>query len=242
MKGILSHLLSSGLLATGIAIAASTLTTTSAQAFVINSQLTGDPRPGNPDNLIVDVTIATGADAGLAANQALWTIDLNSPDHPNIKLDGFFFNLANSIQNLVSFSGYNPAAWSVISPINNAQGSGSADFQFGLNDPPGNSNNVTNSQNLSFIMTSSGGALTLTDFLNAPVSTSNDNILGSGQMGTHLQSLNARPGESTSGFAFGDYEDHDVTVPEPGTTAALSLFALGSVGLLNKRKGNKELN
>lgn len=233
----------SALLATGLAIASAMMAAPSAQAFVITSQLTGDPRVRNPDGLVVDVTIKSGQD-GIAGNQALWTVDLNSPAHSNIKLGGFFFNLADSIKGAVSFSGFDPTGWAIVSSNGNAEGSGGADFQFELidsKDIQGKPDDITNSRSLSFLMSYAGGVLQAADFLNAPSSSSGDLVLGSGQLGAHLQSLTVNSttcsqGEcSDSGFAMGNYESEQTSVPEPGTVAALGVFAVGSLGLLRKK-------
>lgn len=231
------------LLTAGVTTVTSIFTATSAQAFVLTSKLTGDPRLANPDELAVNVSITSGEN-GVAANQALWTVDLDSPLHPDIKLGGFFFNLANSLnKSLLSFSGFDPSGWTIASPADNAEGSGSADFQFGAGDPPGQQNNVTNTRSLTFLMTYAGGVLTEADFLNASSSTSSDNALGSGQLGAHLQSLTVnnqtcpqgRCGDS--GFALGNYEGGNNTeVPEPGAVIALGLVAGGGFAALRKKQ------
>lgn len=198
-----------------------------ATPFTITSQLTGDPRPGNPDNLIVDVTI-TG---DTTSNQTSWLIDINSPEHQNIKLDAFYFNLTGSFSNY-SFSGFTPSDWTV-SSSNNASGSGSADFVFEADKSKGNATDVTNNQNLSFTVTYTGGGnFTENMFLNAPNAISKDTVLGQGQLGAHLQSLTAGTGESNSGFALGNYRGGDITdpreVPEP---VSLLLIGAGLLGL-----------
>lgn len=210
--------------------------TASAVPIVIEAQLTGDIRPDNPDNLIVDVTI-TIDDA--TPDVASWVIDINSPDHPDIKLDEFYFNLGADAS-LFSFSGFDPTGWTVSSPAT-VQGAGGATFMFETLDPPGppNAADVTNTQNLTFTMTYTGAGdlfdLVETIFTNAPTALSND--AGSGQLGAHLQSLTVNSttcpqgGCSDSGFAFGDYDvdgggGPPTEVPEPSV-----LFLLGS-GLL----------
>src|SRR5687767_8528614 len=79
--------------------------------FTVNGLLTGDTRPGNPDNLFVNVTITGDTDS----NQAFWTVDINSPAHPNIKLDEFYFNMFGSASDY-TFSGFDPTGWTVSSP------------------------------------------------------------------------------------------------------------------------------
>ncbi|NES85277.1 MAG: PEP-CTERM sorting domain-containing protein [Moorea sp. SIO2B7] len=236
MKNSVSTLVGSSVLAAGIAIAA----TMPAQAFVLNTQLTGDPRPGNPDELFVDVTITSG-EAGVAANQAKFIVDINSPLHSNIKLDDFFFNIGSYTTSEVSLvSGSStPSAWTVFGNGTNANGSGGADFAFSIDRTGGNpSGNVTNSTDLEFIVQLNSGNFALSDFLNADVSTSNDALLGSGQMGVHLQSLNTAVGgaSSDSGFAMGS---NNAAVPEP-TTMGGFILAGGILSQLRRKKSNKD--
>ena len=58
-------------------------------AFAITSELTGGPRVANPDNLVVNVTIV----GDTTSSTVIWTVDINSPLHPNVKLDEFYFNM-----------------------------------------------------------------------------------------------------------------------------------------------------
>src|SRR3569833_1143609 len=70
------------------------LFTGAAQAipFQITSQLTGDPRPENPDYLVVDVTVTGDTTSNLVS----WLVDLNSPVHPDMKLHEFYFNVSGT--------------------------------------------------------------------------------------------------------------------------------------------------
>ena len=97
------------------------------------------------------------------------------------------------------------------------------------------SGNVTNNTDLEFIVQLNSGNFTLSDFLNADVSTSNNSLLGSGQMGVHLQSLNATGGESNSGFAMGS----NAAVPEP-TTMGGFILAGGILSQLRRKKSKKD--
>ena len=202
-----------------------------ASAFPITGTLVGDPRPGNPDNLIVDVTITTVGDL------ATFTVDLNSPLHPSIKLGGFFFNVA-ILATDVSLNGVTaPLGWELTSG-NNAQGSGSANFDFEVSDASGPPNNtVTNATNLVFTIKKASGAWVDNDFLTAEDACSNDAALGCGQLGAHLQSLSTAncTGCTDSGFALGDYKATTKfeSVPEPST---LLLLTSGVVGALTLRR------
>jgi len=195
--------------------------------FTVTSTLTGDIRAANPDNLIVNVTI-TG---DTTSNQATWLVDINSPLHPNVKLDEFYFNLTGSAGDY-SFSNFSPVDWAISSPAT-VQGAGGASFMFETLDPSGppDAADVTNTQNLSFTMTYALGNLSAANFVNAPTAVSND--AGSGQLGAHLQSLipvGQTSGTDASGFAFGNYAPPTPPdpIPEPGI---LALMAAGLLGL-----------
>lgn len=247
MNKTFSTLLPSSLIATGVTLGSMM----PAQAFVLTSQLTGDPRPGNPDNLIIDVTITSGENS-VAANQAKFVVDINSPFHSDIKLDDFFFNIDSYTTSDISLvpNSSTPSVWNVFGNGNNANGSGGANFAFSIDRTGGNpAGDVNNSTNLEFIVELNSGNFQQSDFLNADSSTSNDNQLGSGQLGAHLQSLTVnnttcQQGNcSDSGFALGNYE-HDngspppeppVSVPEPSSLFGLA-FMVGAFKVMRRRK------
>ncbi len=218
----------------------------SAPAFIITAQLTGDPRPENPDNLVIDVTIKVGADASLADNQALWTIDINSPLHTNVKLDEFYFNMVGAAS-LYSFSDFDPTGWAVETPGTvQGGGSGTAEFLFQALDPSGppNAADITNTQDLTFKMTKTSD-FAITDFTLAPDWNSSNTTLGGGQLGAHLQSLtigSCTTCNTDSGFALGNYvhEEEPVdpnVIPEPTTVLLLGagLLGLGAARSRSKR-------
>jgi hypothetical protein len=209
-------------------------------AFPIVAQLIGDPRPGNPDSLIIDVTITE-----VDADTVHWLIDINSPLHVDVKLDEFYFNVVTPAGGSYTFDGFNPADWDVDTPATTAGGGGIA-FHFEALDPPGppNAADVTNATSLEFNMHLGGGP-TFTDalFLLAASSCSNDATLGCGQLGAHLQSLTLGnpndPATSDSGFVLGTYlTPAPPPLPEPGTLSLLGamFLALGLVHLRRRRR------
>jgi hypothetical protein len=208
-------------------------------AGVIKSTLLGDPRLGNPDNLIVDVTV------NFTGNVASWIVDINSPLHPKVKLDQLGFNIVAAVGTTYSIGNFQPnngngADWEFATNAKLA-GSGNMLFRFinglGKKGSP-KDNEVNNSVNLTFDLTRSSGVWAASDFLNAPTSTSKDAGLGSGQLGAHLQSLTALRGQSDSGVALGGYFEPraplaplgPATVPEPSTVTIFLL--LGGAGLV----------
>ena len=219
-----------------------------AASFTVTAQLAGDPREENPDGLIVDVTI------DVVDDKADWTIDINSPLHPDIKLDEFYFNLVEpASQYEIDLANVDPEDWLVTSENVNVQGggTGNASFLFEAREDQPSAANVTNDQNLTFTMykvaIDSNGEVIVdgngdttpvnfeeTDFYDA-LKTLTD--LGDAQLGAHLQSLTYYgDGNVTedSGFAVADYNvTNQPTVPVPGSMA---LLASGLVGLVVIRR------
>jgi len=227
--------LKSALAAFAFVVAASLPSLGSASPIVV--QLTGDPRTANPDSLIIDVTITL-----VDADTVHWVIDINSPLHPDAKLDEFYFNVDTPAGGSYTFDGFNPLNWDVDSPATTAGGGGIA-FQFEALDPSGppNAADVTNTQNLEFDMhLLGGGSFTDALFLSALSNCSNDVVLGCGQLGAHLQSLTipTPPGgvTSDSGFLLGTYlSPAPPPLPEPGTLSLLGAVFL-ALGLLQVRR------
>lgn len=201
--------------------------------FEITSQLIGDARQANPDGLVVDVTI-TG---DTTSNVVSWLIDLNSPQHPDMKLHEFYFNVSGNAADY-SFSNFSPVSWTIqTNDVVKGAGAGGATFMFELINPPGQPKiNVTNNVSLSFDMTRPGNFAPI-DFLNALTT---NTTAGTGQLGAHLQSLNKLGTNATSGFAVGNYEQQTViithSVPEPGV---LLLMGSGLVGVALMRRRDK---
>lgn len=199
--------------------------------FVLTTDLTGDARLENPDNLIVHVTVL----GDTTSNLTQWTIDLDSPLHPDLRLGGFFFNLANPADTSVTFSNFSLSAWSIASTTQNAQGSGGAVFEFRALDRPGSANNVTNNVSLTFTAQLNGGLWDPDYLILAPLSRGGGIPDPGAQLGAHLQSAIApcSTGCTDSGFASGNFGNPPpVSVPEPTTTA----LGLGVVGLTASRR------
>jgi hypothetical protein len=194
--------------------------------------LTGDVRYPNLDDLSVQVDIS------LAGAVSSWTANLDTLTNPldsGAKLHAFFFNLYLDGQ---TFSLSNqPSDWVVSSPANNAQGSGSANFGFKLEDdngPP--KTDVVIGSPLTFDLTLDSG-VSWTDAMFTGASITNDGAVQDGQVGAHIGGLR----RGCSAFVVGTYGQSPLptestsnseycgsTVPEP---SIIALFVLGLLGL-----------
>ena len=218
-----------------VPLLAASASTAEAVPFTVTSVLTGDIRLENPDNLIINVTI-TG---DTTSNVTYWTVDINSPLHPDATLGALFFNLAVD-PTLLSFSNFSPTAWSVDYSTTNAEGSGGARFQFEANDPAGRTNNVTNSTSLTFTATLSSGFWDTSMFLDASLSDGDGTADPGVQLGAHLRSLSTAgctTCDTDSGFAGGNYSAPPTTsVPEPGS---MLLMGLGAAAFAATRRRSR---
>lgn len=232
MRKCVGRALAMGALA--LAMVAGTSGNALAVPFTITSNLTGDFRTNNPDNLLVHVTI-TG---DTTSNLTQWIVDLDSPvAHPDMKLGVFAFNVLGGSFNDFTFRNVSPSSWTFAS-ANNVPGSGGADFLLEANDPPGNGNNVTNAVPLMFTLEYELGNWDPSMLLNAPLSTGGGIPNPGAQLGAHLQSLSTAgcSGCSNSGFASGNYGGPPPTtaVPEP-TSLLLMGIGLGATVLTRRR-------
>ena len=197
----------------------------SATPFTLNAILQGDPRPENPDDLRILVSIL----GDTTSNVTNWTVDLDmAATHPDARLDEFGFNLLG-LASQYSFSGFNLPYTSVTGTLN---GSGSTTFMMTLNDPSGWRQDATNSNSLSFQVINNAGSFSLNHFLLAPTSCSNNALIGCNQLGAHLQAVGDASAES--GVAVGNYGPPPASVPEPGTL--LLMFVGAGVAAVARRR------
>jgi hypothetical protein len=218
-----------------------------AGAFVIESTLTGDPRPENPDGIVVNVTIEVGTESGQTDDStAKWTIDIESdPPHSNIRMDSFYFNLAAPYSDF-DFFDYDPTDWIVDQVGSASSGSGTNSIQGGgsqfvfessdtsLSNSPNSEPNVDNDTNLTFFMTYLDGAIGSELFFDALPGEIEDTFTG--QLGAHLLSLSTDTcSDCASGFALGSYgvgggpsgPSGDPIVPQVPEPQTLWLIGLG---------------
>ena len=204
-----------------------------ANPFLAGSTLYGDPREENPNGLQVTVL------GNVSGDTATFSVDLApmAATHPDVLLDEFYFNLvAPASDYLVTIQ--DPANWSVTTPADVVGGGNNTGFLFENSGPNSDRPDVDNP--LLFTIQKLTGDFLATDYTEADVFTSNDVILGGGQMGAHLQSLNQADClptcTSDSGFVLGDWaaSPGPLDVASPGTMALLGLGLIG-LGLFRKR-------
>jgi hypothetical protein len=207
-----------------IAVLVCSASLASATPISLNVALTGDPRPNNPDGLEVLVSIL----GDTTSSVTYWTVDLTmNAEHPNARLDEFGFNLLGLRTNY-TFGNFNLPYTPVSGNLN---GSGGTTFLLTLDDPNGNRYDATNLTSLSFTVTKTSN-FTLNDFLLAPVSCSNDALLGCTQLGAHLQALAG----GASGVATGNYAPPSASVPEPSAIAFVGAGILFAVAWQRRRR------
>ena len=186
--------------------------------------LTGDPRPNNPDGLEVVVSVV----GDTTSNVTYWTVDLiMNTEHPNARLDEFGFNLLG-LSTQYTFGNFSLPYTPVSGTLN---GSGGTTFLLTLDDPSGNSRDATNLTSLSFTVTKTSN-FTMDDFLLAPVSCSNDTLLGCNQLGAHLVSLAG----GASGVATGNFQPPSASVPEPSAMAFVGAGLLFAAAWQRRRR------
>lgn len=193
--------------------------------ITFQTTLLGDPRPNNPDDLRVIVSVL----GDTTSRVSYWTVDLDMAiAHPNARLDEFGFNLRGP-SSLYQFSHFNLPYTPTGGTLN---GSGGANFLLTLDDPRGNRYDATNANSLTFRVTKTSN-FALDDFLLAPTSCSSNSLLGCNQLGVHLQALTGGEG---SGVALGNYPQPPASVPEPGSLLMMGLGAAG-FALFRRRQG-----
>ncbi len=210
----------------------------SAVPTLVTAQLTGDNRPGSPDNLIVDVSIEFD---GATDTTAKWVVDINSPFHPDIKLKEFVANLAASLDKGASglsddltiiIDSPSASGWTVKYDENLTGLGGGAQLQFDF--LVGAGTDVNNSTSLEFTTTLVNGLFWSTSAFTDAVSFGNEG--NTGQMGVHLQSLAKGDGDKTdSGVALGNYQVTQHAVPEPASLAVWSMLAVGVASRIRRR-------
>jgi len=203
----------------------------------LSAHLVGDPRPGSPDNLSVNVSIL-GDD--IDATLTHWTVTLDmAVQYPAAKLDEFAFNLGASMPldpSLVGFVVSDIAPNYSAQALDQLQGYGNGQANFVLTLDKNGAAGVNNTTPLTFTVKKTAGDFALADFLNAPCTQGAD-PLGCNQMAAHIQAL-----ANGGGIAVGDYVDGDADVQIVATPEPASIVLLGSgavAAALSRRRRRK---
>ena len=217
----------------GMAAAALAFANQTQANFDVGTTLFGDPRDENPNGLEVRVF------GEIVGTTGTFSVDLApmAASHPDVLLDEFYFSLvAPASDYTVTIT--DPLSWVIKTPADVVGGGNNAGFLFEASGP--NADRPDVSTPLLFTVEKLSDFVE-TDFTNAATFTSNDVILGGGQMGAHLQSLNLADCAPTctedSGFVLGDWTAtaDPQSVASPGTMALLGMGLVG-LGLARRRK------
>ena len=203
--------------------------------FQVGTTLYGDPRDSNPDCLQVTVLVSVTGDTGT------FSVDLSpmATSHPGVLLDEFYFSLvAPATDYLVTIQ--DPANWIVSTPATVVGGGNNSGFLFENSGPNSDRPDINNP--LLFTVQKLSADFLESDFENSATFSSNDVILGGGQLGAHLQSLSLADCSPTctsdSGFVLGDWTAASVNptgIASPGTMALLGLGLIG-LGLARHKR------
>ena len=202
----------------------------------LSAHLTGDPRPGSPDNLSVNVSILGDTTSALT----YWTVTLDmAVQYPTAKLDEFAFNLGASLPldaSLVGFEVSNIAPNYSAQALDTLAGYGNGQAEFLLTLDKQGAAGVSNAVPLTFTVRKKNGPFAIADFLDAPCTQGAD-PLGCNQMAAHIQAA-----ANSGGIAAGDYLEGSLNVQAVATPEPASIVLLGSgavAAALSRRRRRK---